>query len=352
MAIIKKTKAAKVAASVTNPLNDINFNHDEIEANINDFLFDANEQIEPEQIVINIQGKNVGSIGNSVVIAGKPKSRKSVVAHAIVASAISNKPILGIECNLPNLQDDVILIDTEQAKHDLYKSLQRMKTLAEIEHLPQNLKVYSFRKLDANGIKKGIEKILENKSVRLIVIDGGLDLINNMNDVPESKATIDFIKTLLDSNKICLVMIIHLSKSTNFTIGHFGSFMDRFSQSVIEVTKLENGSSEIKSQVMRSDADFKPYEFYYNFNINNYSVNWIESFEITAKNPFDISENQHVTLLQKCFLDNPSLSYTALLQVMVKHYKKSESWCKKCIKHLSDLNLISKSDNGQLTTNF
>lgn len=351
MPVIKRKKAANDAAFV-NQSNDDKLNPIEIDTNINDFLFDANQQLEPEQIVISIQGKNIGSIGNSVVIAGKPKSRKSVVAHAMVASAISGKPILGIECNLPSIENDVVLIDTEQAKHDLYKSLQRMKTLAEIEHLPQNLKVYSFRKLDANGIKKGIEKILENKTVSLVVIDGGLDLINNMNDVPESKATIDFIKALLDSNKICLVMIIHLSKSTNFTIGHFGSFMDRFSQSVLEVTKLENGSSEIKAQVMRSDENFKPYEFYYNHNINNYSVNWVESFEITAKNPFDISENQHVSILQKCFLNNESLTYTALIQVMVKHYKKSETWCKKCIKYLSDLNLISKNEIGQLTTNF
>ena len=351
MPVIKRKKAANDAAFL-NQSNDDKLNPIEIDTNINDFLFDANQQLEPEQIVISIQGKNIGSIGNSVVIAGKPKSRKSVVAHAMVASAISGKPILGIECNLPSIESDVVLIDTEQAKHDLYKSLQRMKTLAEIEHLPQNLKVYSFRKLDANGIKKGIEKILENKTVSLVVIDGGLDLINNMNDVPESKATIDFIKALLDSNKICLVMIIHLSKSTNFTIGHFGSFMDRFSQSVLEVTKLENGSSEIKAQVMRSDENFKPYEFYYNHNINNYSVNWVESFEITAKNPFDISENQHVSILQKCFLNNESLTYTALIQVMVKHYKKSETWCKKCIKYLSDLNLISKNEIGQLTTNF
>lgn len=348
MAIIKQKKPAKNTGF--SKQSDIDLNPQSTEANINDFLFDANETLEPESVVISIQGKKVGSIGNSVVIAGKPKSRKSVVAHAMVASAISGKPILGIECNLPEQNSDVVLIDTEQAKHDLYNSLQRMKTLAEMEYLPQNLKVYSFRKLDATGIKKGIEQILENKSVRMIVIDGGLDLINNMNDVPESKQTIDFIKQLLDSNKVCLVMIIHLSKSTNFTIGHFGSFMDRFSQSVIEVTKLENGTSEIKSQVMRSDADFKPYEFYFNYNINNYSVNWVESFEITARNPDDISENQHIELLKKCFLQNEYLSYTALIQAMVRHYKKSDSWAKKCIKYLSDLNLIDKNEQGIFIT--
>ena len=318
----------------------------EHKANIEEFIFNPNEQLEPENIVISIQGKNIGSLGNTVVIAGKPKSRKSVVAHAMIASAISNKPILGIECNLPEPESDVVLIDTEQAKHDLYKSLQRMKALAEIETLPNNLKVYSFRTLDATGIKKAIEQILLNKSVRMVVIDGGLDLINNMNDVIESKQTIDFVKQLLDAHNICLVMIIHLAKSTNFTVGHFGSFMDRFSQTVLEVTKLENGSSEIKAQVMRSDENFKPYEFYWNHNINNYSVNWVESFEITARYAYDFSEQQHRDLLIKCFLQNDFLSYTALIEAMTRQYKKSETWCKKAVKHISELQIIDKSEKG------
>jgi hypothetical protein len=316
------------------------------ETNISEFIFNPNEQLDPEEIIISIQGKNVGSVGNCVVIAGKPKSRKSVVAHAMVASALSNKPILGIECNLPQQNSDIVLIDTEQAKHDLYNSLQRMKTLGELDNLPNNLKVYSFRKLDANGIKKAIQQILLNKSVRMIVIDGGLDLINNMNDVIESKQTIDFVKNLLDAHNICLVMIIHISKSTNFTVGHFGSFMDRFSQSVIEVTKLENGSSEIKAQVMRSAENFTPYEFYWNHNINNYSVNWLEPYEVTARYAHDLSEQQHKDILNKCFVNNEYLSYTALIQAMIRNYKKSETWAKKCIKHITDLEIIDKNDKG------
>jgi hypothetical protein len=141
-------------------------------------------------------------------------------------------------------------------------------------------------------------------------------------------------------------MIIHISKSTNFTVGHFGSFFDRFSQTVLEVTKLENGSSEIKAQVMRSDENFTPYEFYFNYNINNYSINWVESYEITAKNVYDLSEYQHRELLKKCYLQNEYLSYTGLIEVMVKHYKKSESWVKKCIKHLSEINVIDKTEKG------
>lgn len=343
MALIKKKTATKNNEAVLT--NQIKTEIEDNAPNVSNFLFNPNEVLPPEQVVISIQGHKVGTLGNSVVITGKPKSRKSVTAHAILAAAISGNPILGIEANIPT-GSDVVLIDTEQAKHDLQGSLNRMQSLAELSELPQQLKVYSFRPLDANGIKSGIMQILENSNTKLMIIDGGLDLINNMNDVPESKATIDFIKNILEKYDLCLVIIIHQSKSTNFTIGHFGSFMDRFSQSVIEVTKLENGSSEIKAQVMRSAENFKPYEFYFNHNINNYSINWVESFEVTAKNPNNISEHQHKDLLKGCFLNNELLSYTALLNVMIVKYKKSETWCKKCIKYLCEIELLEHTESG------
>jgi hypothetical protein len=346
MPLPKKIKRAADAA-LNEITHETNQNSDIGTANIADFLFDANEILPPEQVIISIQGKTVGSVGNSVVITGKPKSRKSVVAHSIAASAISGNPVLGIEAVLTSQNDKVVLIDTEQAKHDLHKSLNRMKELAGVSTMPDNLLVFSFRKLDAVGIKQGIEQILNlYPDVRLIIIDGGLDLINNMNDVPESKETIDYIKKILDAKNVCMVMIIHQSKSTNFTIGHFGSFMDRFSQTVIEVTKLENGNSQIKPQVMRSDADFRPYEIYWNFNINNYSVNWTEPNEFIAKYPSDLSEAQHELILKQAFSNNQFMSYENLIKSLARCYQKSESWAKKAIKHLSEINLINKSEQG------
>jgi KaiC/GvpD/RAD55 family RecA-like ATPase len=314
--------------------------------NLENLLFNHREQLEPEEKVISIQGKNVGSAGNVVVITGKPKSRKSVVAHAIIGASLSNAPVLGIEANLIDEKNEVILIDTEQSKHDLYRSLERMKRLIELETLPENFKCYSVRKLDPERIKKVIEQICLNGKVKLMIIDGGLDLIMNMNDVIEAKETINFIKQILEKFNVCLVMIIHQSKSTNFTIGHFGSFMDRFAQSNIEVTKLESGNSEIKAQLMRSDANFNSYEFYYNHNIENYSINWVESLEITAKAPEDYETNFHVEKLIKIFGNSPSMGYKSLLIELTKEYQKSEYFSKNLVKYFYSLELIEKNIIG------
>lgn len=318
--------------------------------NINDYLFNFQTQLPEEEIIISIQGKNVGSINNAVVITGKPKSRKSVVAHAVIGAALSRAPCLGIECNV--LNGDVILIDTEQSKHDLFKSLTRMKHLINLQTFPESLKVYSFRQLNPDQIKNGISEILEtNKKVKLIIIDGGLDLINNMNDIEETKQTIDFIKQMLSRYNICLVMILHQSKSTNFTIGHFGSFMDRFAQSNIQVTKDDAGNSSISSQMMRSDADFKSFDFYYNYNVNNYTISYLEDTELSLRNPQDLSNDKHILKLTKIFAYKDYYLYKDLINVCMVEYKKTANWCKSLIAYLFDQNLIEKNDTGIILKN-
>lgn len=343
LANTKKKGAGKTPA----PHNTQNNLSETIEANINNYLFNPNDILPNENVLVSIQGKKLLSAKNVMVISGKPKSRKSVVAHSVIGAAISNKSILGIECNLlPN--ENICLLDTEQSSHDLKRSLERMQHLAELDYLPENFKCYTVRSLNPSSIQNAIKQICQNENNRLIIVDGALDLINNMNDIIEVKQVIEFIKNLLVEYNIGLIFIIHLAKSTSFTIGHFGSYFDRFSQSVIEVSKLENGNSEIKSQMMRSDADFKPYEFYWNHNINNYSLDWLENLEITAQKLTDYTTEQHLIKIQKCFQNDKELTYKTFLKKLVNEYQKSEYFAKQLVIHFYENHLINQNENGKI----
>jgi RecA-family ATPase len=315
---------------------------------VENFLFNINDVLPPEKIIVSIQGKKCLSTKNVLVISGKPKSRKSVVAHSIIGAAISGKSVLGIEANI-GVNDNVVLIDTEQSKHDLQNSLHRMSNLINLQTLPSSFMCYSVRQLNAYKVKQAISEIVCNQNVRLLVIDGALDLILNMNDILEVKETIDFIKKILTENDVAIILIIHQSKTTNFTIGHLGSFFDRFAQTVLEVVKIENGNSEIKAQMMRSDADFKPYEFYWNFNTNNYSINWLENLEVTATSISDYRIDQHQTKLKKIFSNNTELIYKDFLKLIAREYQKSEYFAKQLVKLFYDNELIEKSETGYIS---
>jgi hypothetical protein len=315
---------------------------------VENYLFNINDILPNEKIIVSIQGKKCLSTKNVLVISGKPKSRKSVVAHSIIGAAICGKSVLGIEANL-GLNDKVVLIDTEQSKHDLQNSLHRMTGLINLDTLPENFMCYSVRQLNPFKVKQAISEIVCNQNVRLLVIDGALDLILNMNDIIEVKDVLDFIKKILTEHDVALILIVHQSKTTNFTIGHLGSFLDRFAQTVLEVVKIENGNSEIKAQMMRSDADFKPYEFYYNHNINNYSVNWLENLEVTATSVNDYRIDQHISKLSKIFMNNTELLYKDFLKLVAREYQKSEYFAKQLVKLFYDNDLILKSDTGYIT---
>lgn len=346
---IPKRKASSKKELAQLPINN-NPQTDYDASNLSDFLFDANSIPPDDNILVSIQGKNILSQGNILTISGKPKSRKSVIAHSILSSAISNKAVLGIECNLPD-DAEVVLIDTEQSTNDLSRSLQRLKQMAHLESFPNKLKVYTFRTLNAEKIKIAIPKILtDNPNVRLLIIDGGLDLISNMNDIIEVKETIDWFKSLLVNFSVGIVTIVHQSKSSNFTIGHLGSFLDRFSQSVIEVSKLDNGNSQIKSQYMRSDSDFANYEFYFNYNINAYAINWTESDSLTKNSIDDYTPEQHYNNLQIIYSGRSFYLYNDLFKAIAKKYQKSEKWAKDLIVHLYELELIVKTEKGIIFT--
>lgn len=343
-ALIPKTKKGKSGLTPDSPLPHTTQLTD-VAANIESFRYNPNE-VPMDESVITIQGKKVGSCGNAVVITGKPKSRKSVVAHAMLCAAVSRNQILGIEVNLPEKREKVLLVDTEQNAYDLHNSLSRMNRLGGFDIMPSNLIAYRFRELRAEQIKASVSKLLaDDNTISMVVIDGGLDLLNNMNDIIEVKDTIDWVKVTLSKFNICMVMIIHQSKSTQFTIGHFGSFMDRFGQTNIEVVKLESGSSEIRCQHMRSDSDFSPYEFYWNHNINNYALHWLTEDNMSYNKPQDYPTHKHETILQKIYATKESYLYKDLCKQLEQNYKKSGHWVKGLVEHLYNLNLLVKEGN-------
>jgi hypothetical protein len=315
---------------------------------VESFIFDVNAELPPENIIVSIQGKKCLSTKNVLVISGKPKSRKSVVAQSIIGAALSGKSVLGIEANIA-ATDKVVLVDTEQSKHDLQNSLQRMSRLINVERLPDSFICYSVRQLNPNKIKQAISEIVSKPEVRLLVVDGALDLILNMNDILEVKDVLDFLKKILSETDVALILIVHQSKTTNFTIGHLGSFLDRFAQTVLEVTKIENGNSEIKAQMMRSDADFKPYEFYFNYNINNYSVDWLETLEVKAKDINDYTIDEHAAKISKVFSSATELTYKDFIKLLAREYQKSEYFAKQLVKLFYDEAIIHKSESGLIT---
>lgn len=215
-------------------------------------------QTPPDEIkVLTIRDNLILSRSNFALLTGAPKVGKSTFTTCILASAISNNPIFNIRCYCNQDKPNVALFDTEQAQSDLYKSIQRIFYLAGTTPINQ-FDVFSLRRDDATIIKQILENyIVNNPLTGLIIIDGLLDLVYNFNDEKECKILIDYLKRVTAEYNISLIGILHTGKTTGSSVGHIGSFADRYCQSNLEIAK-DKEAIQLKGKLLRSAGDFEP----------------------------------------------------------------------------------------------
>ena len=159
---------------------------------------------------------------------------------------------------LPEERPFVAYFDTESAINEFYKNIDRIKYFTENKQVPINLHAYQLRQDSYEIIRLMLDVYLENnKFTSVVIVDGLLDLLLNFNDEKESRLLIDYLKQLTNKYNILLIGVVHTGKKDNNTIGHFGSMVDRYAQSVVEVVKDKvNDLFILKSKMLRSSKDF------------------------------------------------------------------------------------------------
>jgi hypothetical protein len=241
--------------------------------NTDHYLVDLDKPV-TQEIIFKIENKIVLTYGSLMILTGKPKARKTTFLHAFIASAILNDCTWSIHSSLKSDKNLIVLLDTEQSMYDLHQSLNRLQNTINCKlSTCTNFKAYSARSLDVSQIIELIKTICNNNSnVGLICIDGLLDLVNDINDVREAKAAIQFLKQTCDTYNVGIIGILHQNKGTNFSLGHLGSFASRHAQSELSIEKNESGTSTLSATFLRSADDIKTIEIEYNDNLQKYEV--------------------------------------------------------------------------------
>jgi hypothetical protein len=276
-----------------------------IDLSIEDFRIDLSREDITQQIVVTIQGQTILTLGSLAILTGKPKARKTSFLHAFLASGLMDDSLWGIRTKLPHEKNGICLIDTEQSLFDLYQSMARLSSMIgrKLTEL-NNFSVYSTRAGDVDKTMMVIETICKkNPNIGLMAIDGLIDLVNDINDVREAKAAINFLKKCCDTYNVAIIGIIHQNKSTNFSLGHLGSFASRFAQSELSIDKNDD-TSTMAATFLRSAKDFNPINITYDETNGRYDLT-----ENVGKN---INPND-LQLIQNIFGGTIALTYKDLV---------------------------------------
>lgn len=224
--------------------------------------FKENYTPDKEQVLFKIDNKVIGTLGNFVTFSGLAKAGKSTFLSSTIASAFYKfENLYGLELKpLPN-RPVIAYFDTESSEYDFYRTIEKIKLQAEVENFGYKFNAFQMREDSPDTIRILIEKYLEAFPLcSILIIDGLLDILNNFNDEVESKRTIQFLKYLTKKYNILLIGVIHLArKEQGGLLGHYGAFLERYSQSVLQVEKhFETGILQLKPKFLRSDKDFLP----------------------------------------------------------------------------------------------
>lgn len=240
----------------------------------------------PEIKLLTIADNLILSRSNFALLTGAPKVGKSTFTSIILASAIARHAIFDIQLHRHSDKPRIALFDTEQANYDLYKSVARTMQLAGFtDRVPDTLDVFTLRKDNAETITKLIEFYLQNTpECGCIFIDGLLDMVLNFNDEKECKTMIDFMKRITADYNIGIVGVLHTGKTTGQSVGHIGSFADRYCQSNLEINKdASNNSINLKGKLLRSSPDFAPISLMRDFDGKLFQIDYVEHTETEKK---------------------------------------------------------------------
>ena len=234
--------------------------NEELNKQLEQRAYNRNYNPPPEDVTMTIQGKVCATLENIIVFTGLPKAGKSSFLTAAICSAFMTYSLFDIKISLPQNRRIIGYFDTESSTYDFYKTMERIKTNMGANELPLHFQPFTLRDAEPAQIKVLIEYYLTQlPQCSMLFIDGLLDCLNNYNDETESRLLITWLKKITTIYKITIVGVVHIGKKDNNTLGHFGSMVDRYSQSVLIVERdTDKNLFTLKPKFMRSDLHFNP----------------------------------------------------------------------------------------------
>lgn len=319
-----------------------------------DFLtareFDPAEEIHQPPPLVTIRGKTILTEQNFITISGLPKSRKTTFLNLFLAAAVKQSEVFNVNITL-NKSDKIVLIDTEQSKSDFSRQYKYLKNVCYPDNPANRLKCYLFRRDEPATIIKAIEQILLIDTPKIICIDNLTEMVNDINNVIECKALIQFLKKITDTHNIGVICLLHLNKGNNLTAGHLGSFADRGAQSVLRVElDKETQTSTLSATMLRSAAHFDPISIYFNDAKNRYEETDAAPAVTTKKRGFEV-EAEHTpedlkSRVKIIFEMQKEYSYAALVQATKKIFGRGDNAIKTKVLPYLQANKYIKQKEG------
>lgn len=205
---------------------------------------------EKSSSVVEVNDVPVGTCDNLFCLTGGEGVGKSnfvaaIISGTIAESALDSERTLGLTI-IPNPSGRaVILFDTEQSEHQLYKNVRKAVKRAYLDDKPDFFHAYHLseqsRKERLEIIRTSLDmNFHQHKGIQLVIIDGVADLVRSANDELESVDVIDELYRLAGFYHCCIVCVLHFVPNGLKLRGHIGSELQRKAAGILSIEKDTN----------------------------------------------------------------------------------------------------------------
>lgn len=307
------------------------------------YRIDPNKKIiRPEPLLL--QGDiPIYSRGNISVMGGKAKSRKTFNV-ALQAAAFLSGEYMGLRSGITD--GSVLIIDTEQSSdftQKLYFCVNRICGY-DLHYTNPRLNIYALRELSFMDRCEAIEKLIHYHRPDLVFIDGIRDLIADFNSIQESSAIVQLMMKLSSIYNCHIVNILHTNKIDSNLRGHLGTELNNKCETAI-IVESDGETSTVRPESTRN----RPFEEY-SFRIDDDESGLGIPVSCTSSKVEEKIDNYYY-IFSSLLPNATAMTHSALKEALMQSLEKSESSAKKYIREASELEVITKREDGNYQMN-
>lgn len=303
--------------------------------------------------VVEVNDVPVGTCDNLFCLTGGEGVGKSnfvaaIISGALVGSQLETERTLGLTI-IPNpTSKAVLLFDTEQSEHQLYKNVQKTLNRSYLSAMPPHFHAYHLaeqsRKERLDIIRTSIDmNFHEHKGVKLVVIDGVADLVRSANDELESIEIIDELYSMAGFYHCCFLCVLHFVPNGMKLRGHLGSELQRKAAGILSIEKDDNPEfSVVKAIKVRdgSPLDVPMMLFGWDKEEDMFVYKGVKSKEDKEQRKYNELKN----IALKLFQNTHSLQYSDMVDNIMTMMDVKERTAKDYIRYMREKAIVEKSD--------
>lgn len=303
----------------------------------------------PEPIISLIQnGESLPFMTkNSISLwQGKQKSKKTIALALVVAAFISKLNSFDATRFIGSEDGLILFIDTEQGESYAARTMKLILKLAGVESSP-NLIYCDLREFSPNERKKIIEAGIESTpGVKLVVIDGVVDLLNDFMDAGEGHLTVTEILKLSSKFNIHVAGVLHQNKNDKNARAHAGTIMSQKCEVEISTeVDPDDRSQSIVSCVNSRGLPFEPFAIRWDKgSLPCINQDWSISKRSDAKANRNYEKNKEIA--EALFKPFTALSHKEAVTGIMNASLKSESTAKRALTDFIGWGLVDKGEDG------